>query len=193
MFAARCGGAGTIGMIMWLKRVEPTLSEVNVSTDEEKVTDMAYAAQTNGASTQEAEYGGITVIRSGAVFNGRMRTSDDVHIEGVIEGELYANSVTVAEGAVIRGTISADLVRVRGTVEGTVECVKLQIDCTGHVSGDIHHALMVVEAGAIIDGNVYRSDQTSSQRSVQVVPINESNLREKILLTTEEAQKSAAK
>ncbi len=100
-----------------------------------------------------------TVIRAGLHLEGNINTSDDILLEGSVRGEVTANSITVAEGATLQGTISAAVVVVDGTVEGVVRCIKLQVNTTGAVSGEIHHSVLVVEAGAAIEGTVFRSDR----------------------------------
>lgn len=112
--------------------------------------------------------GAPTVIRAGLHLEGNIRTGDDILLEGSIRGDVVANSITVAAGATLSGTVSAAVIVVDGTIEGVVRCIKLQVNTTGSVSGEIHHSVLVVEAGAAIEGTVFRSDR-SHEEQAQVV------------------------
>ncbi len=103
--------------------------------------------------------GAPTVIRAGLHLDGNIRTSNDILLEGSVRGEVTANSITVAAGATLSGTVSAAVIVVDGTVEGVVRCIKLQVNTSGAVSGEIHHSVLVVEAGAAIEGTVFRTER----------------------------------
>jgi cytoskeletal protein CcmA (bactofilin family) len=70
-----------------------------------------------------------------------------------------ANSITIAAGSRLKGSIYATMVIVDGDVEGMVKCMKLQVNTTGSVSGEIYHSILVVESGGKIDGKIVRQEK----------------------------------
>ena len=116
--------------------------------------------------------GAPTVIRAGLHLEGNIRTSDDILLEGSVRGEVTANSITIATGATLSGTVSAAVIVVDGTVEGVIRCMKLQVNTNGAVSGEIHHSVLVVEAGAAIEGTVFRTERSAEPAvSSMVAPV----------------------
>ena len=95
-----------------------------------------------------------TVIAKGITFTGVIRGEGNVQIEGRLEGEVdLMGSVTVANGGVVQGPVTADAVRVAGDLTGSVTAREhLCLERTGGVHGDISTASLVVENGHL-DGS----------------------------------------
>ena len=97
---------------------------------------------------------GSTVIAQGITFTGTLRGEGVVQVEGVVEGEFeLTGAVIVAESGVVRGPISADVVRVAGRIEGNVHAREhMRLEPTGSVDGDVTTASLVVEDGGSLNG-----------------------------------------
>lgn len=97
---------------------------------------------------------GSTVIAQGITFTGTLRGEGVVQVEGVVEGEFdLTGAVIVAESGMVRGPISADVVRVAGRIEGNVHAREhMRLEPTGSVDGDITTASLVVEDGGSLNG-----------------------------------------
>jgi cytoskeletal protein CcmA (bactofilin family) len=103
--------------------------------------------------------GAPTIIRAGLHLEGSIKTADDILLEGTLRGEVVANSITIAAGATLSGSVSASVIVVDGSLDGVVRCIKLQVNTTGAVSGEIHNKVLVVESGAVIEGSVFRNEK----------------------------------
>lgn len=107
---------------------------------------------------------GPSVISPDLTINGNLKTDGDVQIEGTIEGDIRANTVTIGEKSLIRGEIVADDIVVNGKVIGKIRGTKVRLATTARVEGDILHKTIAIEAGANFEGSVKRSeDPLSSQ------------------------------
>jgi cytoskeletal protein CcmA (bactofilin family) len=62
-------------------------------------------------------------------------------------------SVTVGNGAKVKGTVYGETVEVAGTVEGKIEAKKVVLTSTAHMAGDVVHQDLMIASGAFIDGN----------------------------------------
>lgn len=95
-----------------------------------------------------------TVITEGITLSGRLSGEGVVQVEGVVEGEMdLEGSVTVTSTGLVRGPITADVVRVAGRVEGTVTGREhLRLEKTGRIEGDVATASLVVEDGGRFNG-----------------------------------------
>ena len=91
-------------------------------------------------------------------ISGNLRTSGDVVIEGVVDGDIRAHLLTVGESATIRGEIVADDIVINGRVIGRVRGLKVRLTSTARVEGDIIHKTIAIESGAHFEGSVQRQD-----------------------------------
>ncbi|MBC7146158.1 MAG: polymer-forming cytoskeletal protein [Thioclava marina] len=99
-----------------------------------------------------------SVLSSDLTITGNIKTTGDIQIEGVVEGDIRAHLLTVGESATIKGEITADDVVVNGRVVGRVRGLKVRLTSTARVEGDIIHKTIAIESGAHFEGSVQRQD-----------------------------------
>jgi len=99
-----------------------------------------------------------SVLSSDLTVTGNIKTTGDVQVEGVVEGDIRAHLLTVGESATIKGEIVADDVVVHGRVVGRVRGLKVRLTSTAKVEGDIIHKTIAIESGAHFEGSVQRQD-----------------------------------
>ncbi|WP_415182567.1 bactofilin family protein [Phaeovulum sp.] len=103
-----------------------------------------------------------SVLSSDLTITGNIKTTGDIQVEGVVEGDIRAHLLTVGESATIRGEIIADDVVVNGRVVGRVRGLKVRLTSTARVEGDIVHKTIAIESGAHFEGSVQRQDDPLS-------------------------------
>src|SRR3984893_12912028 len=96
-------------------------------------------------------------ISHGIRINGEVNGSEDLFIDGHLEGKLNLGNSTLTVGP--NGEIKADIyareVVVRGRVDGKiVGREKIQLWSTGNVAGDLQTERLVIEDGAVLRGKV---------------------------------------
>ena len=113
-----------------------------------------------------------SVLSSDLTVTGNLRTTGDVVIEGIVDGDIRAHLLTVGESATIRGEIVADDIVINGRVIGRVRGLKVRLTSTARVEGDIIHKTIAIESGAHFEGSVQRQDDplTSGQPARQPEP-----------------------
>ena len=102
-----------------------------------------------------------TLITQGVTIKGTVEGEGEVQVEGEVEGEFHmVGAVIVADTGLVRGPISADVVRVAGKVEGNVTAREhMRLEQTGTLIGDVATASLVVEDGGRLNG---RSTMTNA-------------------------------
>jgi cytoskeletal protein CcmA (bactofilin family) len=102
-----------------------------------------------------------TLITQGVTIKGTVEGEGVVQVEGEVEGEFHmVGAVIVADTGLVRGPISADVVRVAGKVEGNVTAREhMRLEQTGTLIGDVATASLVVEDGGRLNG---RSTMTNA-------------------------------
>lgn len=95
-----------------------------------------------------------TVVAGGVTITGTIKGEGVVQVEGVVEGEIVlTGAVVVAASGLVRGPVSADVVRVAGRIEGSVTARDhLRLEHTGQMEGDVATASLVVEDGGSLNG-----------------------------------------
>lgn len=101
-------------------------------------------------------------IGAGAVFEGTLRFSGRIEIEGTVSGNIIANAdaggdseVVVAGSGRVQGHITAAQVVISGTVEGPVRAsVRLDVLAGAKVSGDLAYRDLQIQHGAVVTGSL---------------------------------------
>src|ERR1700733_11313610 len=119
-----------------------------------------------------------SVISKALKITGQLESTEDIQIEGEVDGDVRAVFVKVGSNAKVKGTVYGDQVELAGTVDGKIEAKKVVLTRTAHMSGDVIHQDIRIESGAYIDGHCrpeYGKTERQSTSSVQktVVPPRE--------------------
>ena len=107
-------------------------------------------------SPSPAAHGGVqsvSVISKSLKITGQLESTEDIHIEGEVDGDIRGVGVKIGHNAKVKGTVYGEEVEVAGTVIGKVEARKVVISSTGHMSGDVIHQDISIDSGAYIDGH----------------------------------------
>ena len=113
---------------------------------------------------------GASVLSSDLTITGNVKTSGDIQIEGVVDGDIRAHMLTVGESATIKGEIVADDIVVNGRVIGRVRGLKVRLTSTARVEGDIIHKTIAIESGAHFEGSVQRQDDPLAGNAPKQIP-----------------------
>ena len=95
-----------------------------------------------------------TLITQGITIKGTVEGEGVVQVEGTVEGEFnMVGAIIVADTGLVKGPISANVVRVAGRVEGNVTAREhMRLEQTGTLIGDVATASLVVEDGGCLNG-----------------------------------------
>src|ERR1700761_4095603 len=116
---------------------------------------------------------GPSLISADVKMKGSIISQGEVQIDGVIEGDVRASSLTVGDTGAVKGECVAESVVVRGTIEGRIRGRKVQLCSGAKVRGDIFHASLAIEPNAVFEGAVkHAQDPTADQPGLQPLPPN---------------------
>ncbi len=116
-----------------------------------------FRKQTNQGPTPSAPVERVTtVLGPGIRWNGSMRGTGGVRIEGPMEGEISIQGLVVIgeTGRVTCDNLRANTVVVAGAVRGNITAEKIEIRATGRVWGDVVTVAFSTEEGAFLRGQV---------------------------------------
>jgi cytoskeletal protein CcmA (bactofilin family) len=97
-----------------------------------------------------------SVLGPGINWQGNLRGTGGVRIEGTFEGEISVRGLVVVgeTGRVTCENLRANTVIVAGAVRGSITSEKLEIRSTGRVWGDVITVAFATEEGAFLRGQV---------------------------------------
>ena len=81
-----------------------------------------------------------------------MKTDGDVQIDGVVDGDVESDFLTIGDSAIVNGSIVGEVIRVAGTVNGEITGRVVELTRTARIAGDINHHSLAIEAGAFVQG-----------------------------------------
>ncbi len=115
-----------------------------------------------------------SILSADLTVTGSIVSDGEVQLDGTVEGDVRASSLTIGEEATVKGEVVAENVVVRGRVEGSVRARQVQLAATARVEGDVVHASLAIESGAYFDGHCKRSSdplgETKSGSTVKAAP-----------------------
>jgi cytoskeletal protein CcmA (bactofilin family) len=98
----------------------------------------------------------ICSIGAGTSIVGNITCDGPAQFYGHIEGEVRGSDLLIGEGAEVVGNVIAQEVTVRGRIKGTIRAVRVKLQATGAVEGDIFHRSLSIEDSALFEGSSRR-------------------------------------
>src|SRR6266852_1069447 len=118
------------------------------------------------------------MLGAGSVFEGKLHFEGQVRIDGTFTGEITTTDLLViGEGAKVSATINCGSVEIRGDITGNVNASEsIVLRATAHVEADIYAPSLVIDKGAIFQGN---TRMTAGARDLVTVTAGERRERHK--------------
>lgn len=97
----------------------------------------------------------VNLISEGTEIQGEVQSNDDIRIDGTLRGTIHSKAkVVVGSTGKVVGDIYCQSADVLGKTEGTVTVEDiLYLKASAHIDGDIQTGKLVVESGAVFEGN----------------------------------------
>jgi cytoskeletal protein CcmA (bactofilin family) len=97
-----------------------------------------------------------TVVGRESSVQGTIRSEHSIRVQGAAQGEIESkHAVYVEEGARVNAKVTASEITVSGSVDGQIFSTgRVEIKPTGHVTGEINAASLVMQEGAYFDGQM---------------------------------------
>jgi len=126
--------------------------------------------ETGGQRMADQQGGEVTIVGQGAKLEGNVVSAGSLRIDGQIKGQVNADGdVMLSPQSAVEADIRAQNVSVAGRFKGSI-VVKGRAEITrgGRVDGNITSKTLVVEEGAVFQGQSIMDQQT--QAAQQTAP-----------------------
>lgn len=111
-----------------------------------------------------------SLISRALKITGQLESTENIEIEGQIEGDVRGVRVKVGQNAKVKGSVYGEEVELAGTVDGKIEAKKVVLTSTAHMSGDVIHQDIAIQSGAYIAGHC-RPEFGKSETKFAVKPL----------------------
>ncbi len=98
---------------------------------------------------------------------GNLISEGMIDIDGRIEGNVRALTITVRKDGVVKGDLQADEIEILGQVKGLVRAKDVHLYSSAKVEGSIMHEVLSMEEGAFVDGKFKRTDRVHLDGAMQ--------------------------
>lgn len=107
--------------------------------------------------TKTLNYSGRSYVGETLQLEGDLRTSGNLDIAGLVNGNVYVSEVTVTETGSVRGSVEATKIEINGHIQGKIIADTIVIGRNAVIKGDVYFKnTLKTEEGADIDGYIKR-------------------------------------
>ena len=107
--------------------------------------------------TKTLNHSGRSYVGETLQLDGDLRTSGNLDIAGLINGNVYVSEVTVTETGSVRGSVEASKIEINGHIQGKITADIIVIGRNAVIKGDVYFKnTLKTEEGADIDGYIKR-------------------------------------
>lgn len=98
----------------------------------------------------------VSLVDRHSTFDGTFRAQRDLRVEGEVKGNVTCDgTLFIAEGAIVAASVDAEHITVAGDLSGEIRCRgRLQILPSGRVRASVTTGSLVIQEGAIYDGQL---------------------------------------
>ena len=119
---------------------------------------------------------GRSLVGETMQLEGDLRSSGNVDVAGLVNGNVFVSEMRVIETGSVRGSLEAESVEINGHVEGKISADTVIIGRTAVIKGDIFFKnTLKTEEGADIDGYIKRvnNGKSNSEEDIAIEEIVE--------------------
>ena len=104
-----------------------------------------------------------SIISEGSEFKGNIKTSGEIQIDGVLNGNVRAKQIVVGVNGNVRGNVTANFLRICGKIEGEIRAETLEIVSSATVKGNVFKKTISIESGSKVTGNINELESATAK------------------------------
>ena len=114
------------------------------------------------ARAQDSSPPSISTIGEDLTITGNVTSKGELHLNGQIQGDVHCVALVLGENAQLKGGVVAEDVMVRGRLIGSVRALRVILQSTAYVEGNLFHRVLAVEQGTHFEGESRPSEDPLS-------------------------------
>ena len=127
-----------------------------------------------------------TTVGVDVTIKGNLKSPSNIMVNGTVKGKVDTKAdVTIGEGALIEGSVTAKKVTISGAIQGNVEGKEnIEVTPSGKIYGDITTSNLVIQSGAIFVGKSMMAEKEKEEGA----ETNEETIDEEVEMQEKEAE-----
>lgn len=109
-------------------------------------------------SATGAKHTPFSLIGSDVTISGNLSASVDLHVDGVVEGDITCAALVQGPDSRISGHVTAQSARLAGLVDGSIAAEELVVESTARITGDVRYERITIAPGSRIEGHFTHKD-----------------------------------
>lgn len=109
--------------------------------------------------------GMFSVLGPDVTVTGNVSATNDLHIDGRVEGDVNCGSLAQGSDSQIFGSVTAESARLAGSIEGAVRVKQLTVERSAKITGDVEYETITIENGGHIDGRLKHMSSVDVSRT----------------------------
>lgn len=111
----------------------------------------------------------FSILGTDVSIKGNLNATADLHIDGIVEGDITCTALVQGENSTVTGAIRAESARLSGTIHGSIEAGELVILKSARIHGDVSYDSLTIEQGAQVDGKFSHRVKSAEETSLSLV------------------------
>tara|TARA_Y100000815_G_scaffold92181_1_gene81109 strand:+ start:5402 stop:5788 length:387 start_codon:yes stop_codon:yes gene_type:complete len=107
----------------------------------------------------------FSLIGGDVTITGDLSASVDLHVDGVVEGDIRCAALVQGPDSRIIGHVTAQSARLAGLVDGSIAADELVVESSARITGDVVYERITIEPGSRIEG---RFSPKASEASAEI-------------------------
>ena len=141
-------------------KTEPKYTETRTATIHKDVLDTKIKSEKKIVVNSKSSL----MIGEGVTITGSIKANNEVTIQGIIDGDIECNSVTINKSGNVKGKIKTETMIVEGKAEGEINVNDvLNIKSDGHVNGKVFYGEIQIDEGGKLSGEINHRDKDNKQ------------------------------
>lgn len=94
----------------------------------------------------------FSLIGGDVTITGDISASVDLHVDGMVEGDIRCAALVQGPDSRIIGHVTAQSARLAGLVDGSIAAGELVVESSARITGDVTYERITIEPGSRIEG-----------------------------------------
>jgi len=112
-----------------------------------------------------------SVIADDMTLEGGVSSEGELHVDGVVRGDIRIGKLTLGETGHIEGNVYAETVEARGRIVGSVTAKVVRLFATAYIDGDVTHEQLAMETGAFFQGRAQKFQRPAPSPTGDVIAL----------------------
>lgn len=120
-------------------------------------------------SATGAKHTPFSLIGSDVTITGNLSASVDLHVDGVVDGDIGCAALVQGPDSRISGHVTAQSARLAGRVDGSITAQDLIVESTARITGDVRYRTITIAPGSRIEGRFTHEDAETPPAELKLI------------------------